>query len=183
MVTTAITNTQDRNGEWFVFKLVDEDGKILANKPIAVGFNGKLYNRTTNASGEARLQVNLIKSFFYTFAVAFLSDDEYYASFEVAKITVKPQKASLSIALKAYRASAKTKEISTAFKDSRGIAVKGKEIRFTVNGKLYTAKTNSKGIGKVTIKGSETQKLAKGKSYNYSAKCINVVSKGKVTVN
>lgn len=122
MTTTAITRTADRNGEYFTFTLKDGNGKILVNKPVAIGFNGKVYNKTTNASGQARLQVNLKKAGGYTFVIAFLGDDEFNASFAVAKITVNKQKASLTVPNKSYKATAKTKSLTATFKDSKGVA-------------------------------------------------------------
>ena len=46
-----------------------------------------------------------------------------------------------------------------------GKLVKGKTIKFKLNGKTYTAKTNSKGIAKVTVKKNDIKKLKKGKKY------------------
>ena len=51
-----------------------------------------------------------------------------------------------------------------------GKAIKGKKVTFKFNGKKYTAKTDKKGIAKVTIKKSVLKKLKKGKSVSYSAK-------------
>ena len=73
-----------------------------------------------------------------------LGDDNYKGSFALALITVNLQSPKLT-------ASAKTKSISATFKTANGNAVKGKQISFTVNGKTYTAKTNSNGVATVKI--------------------------------
>ena len=44
-----------------------------------------------------------------------------------------------------------TKKISFTLKDSKGKAIAKKKITFKVNGKTYTAKTNSKGVATVKI--------------------------------
>ena len=46
-----------------------------------------------------------------------------------------------------------------------GKLVSGKTIKFKLNGKTYTTKTNSKGIAKVTVKKNDIKKLKKGKTY------------------
>lgn len=49
-------------------------------------------------------------------------------------------------------------------------------------GKTYKAKTNKKGVAKVTIKQKVINKLKKGKKYTYYAKYVNEVAYGKVLV-
>ncbi|MBR3156609.1 MAG: hypothetical protein IKF13_07320 [Methanobrevibacter sp.] len=51
-----------------------------------------------------------------------------------------------------------------------GKAVKGKVIKFKFKGKTYKAKTNAKGIAKVTIKKKVLKKLKAGKKVTYSVK-------------
>uniref|UniRef100_UPI0026329E3B Ig-like domain-containing protein n=1 Tax=uncultured Methanobrevibacter sp. TaxID=253161 RepID=UPI0026329E3B len=165
MSTNAINvNLDGRNGEYFNFKLVDSDGNALANKPIVVGFNGHVYNYTTDENGSAKTQINLGVKGGYTFAISFLGDDEYNASFAVAKITVNPEPVKLTTAKKTYKASAKTKTLTATFKTSRGTAISGKKITFTVNGKSYTASTNKKGIATVKVS------LSKKGTYSFTAK-------------
>ena len=48
--------------------------------------------------------------------------------------------------------------------------IKGKKITFTFNGKTYSAKTNSKGIAKITISKTVLKKLKVGKTIKYQAK-------------
>ena len=165
MTTNAINTVLDgRNGEYFTFKLVDSNGKALANKDIVVGFNGHVYNYTTDENGSAKTQINLGIKGGYTFAVSFLGDEYYNASFAVAKITVNPEPVKLTTAKKTYKASAKTKTLTATFKTSRGTAIKGKKITFTVNKKTYTATTNAKGVATVKVS------LSKKGTYSFTAK-------------
>ncbi len=85
MTTTAVAKEDGKIGEYFNIQLVDANGKPLANKKVQIGFNGNVYNRTTDSNGKAKLQINLKNAGTYTFAIAFLGDDEYNGSFEVSK--------------------------------------------------------------------------------------------------
>ena len=163
MSTTAVDPKNDeRTGEWFYFQLVESDtGKPIANTPMQIGFNGKVYtyeddNISTNESGWARLQINLGYKGDYTFAICFLGDDNYNASFDIAKIKVSAQKPTLTVPNKSYKASAKTKTLTATFKNEHGNYIAGQSIKFTVNGKKYYAKTNDKGVA--TVKVSLTKK-------------------------
>ena len=98
----------------------------------------------------------------------------------MALINVTPQTPKLTASAKTFKASAKTKSISATFKTANGNAVKGKQISFTVNGKTYTAKTNSNGVATVKIslnkKGtySATAKFAGDTSYKATSTKFNV---------
>ena len=152
MVTTAIDSKIDgRIGKYFIVTLKDQNNQALANKFIQIGFNGVKYNRTTNSEGQARLQINLGYEGLYTFAVAYLGDDDYTGSFIVAKIKVNLQKPKLTSSNKAYKSSSKTKTLTATLKTAKGNAIVGKKIIFTINGKTYTAKTNKNGVASVKV--------------------------------
>lgn len=184
MVTTAVQYLIDgRIGEYFKAVLKDEDGKVLANKPIKIGFNGKVYNKTTDENGSAKLQINLAKYGTYTFAISFLGDDEYNASFEVAKITVKRQTPILKVSNVAYKSSAKTKTITAVLKTANNALLKYKKLSFTINGKTYTASANSKGVASLKVSLSTkktysfTVKMASDNTYNAVSKSAKLTIK------
>jgi parallel beta-helix repeat protein len=165
MTTTAVdTKTDGRIGEYFTVTLKDSQGKAIAGKAIQIGFNGQVYDRVTDENGQAKLQINLKAAGTYTFAVAYLGDDQYNGSFIVAKIVVNKQKGSLTVPAKTYKASAATKSITATFKAASGKVVANKKITFTVNGKTYTATTNAKGVATVKVS------LNKKGTYSFTAK-------------
>ena len=183
MVTTAFQSAIDgRVGKYFVIVLKDENSKVLPNKFIQIGFNGRIYNRTTNENGSARLQINLAYSGIYTFAISFLGDLDYNGSFAVAKITVKKQSPILSVSDKIYKVSAKSKTLQACLKSINGSPIKFKKISFLINGKTYTASTDSKGIATVKVS------LSTKKTYKFTVKSASdgtysAVSKsGKLTI-
>ncbi len=165
MTTTAVDVASDgRVGEYFFITLKDKNGFALENKPIQIGFNGNVYNRVTNENGSAKLQINLQSAGTYTFAVCFLGDEEYNGSFVVAKIVVNKQKPVISTSNYYYKASAKDKKISISLKSASKKPLKNKTVKLVLNGKTYSAKTNSNGV--VTINVS----LSKKGTYSFTAK-------------
>ena len=161
MTTTAIDSVlEGRVGKYFVFTLVDCDGKGLANKSVQIGFLSVIYDLTTDENGQAKLQINLKYANTYTFAMCFLGDDYYKGDFSVVSIIVKKQKPGLTVPNKSYKASAKTKTLTATLKTASGKLLKDKKVTFKVNGKTYTAKTNSKGVASVKVS------LTKKKTYS-----------------
>lgn len=151
MTTVAVAKVDGRVGEYFYVSLKDAKGNPLANKLVQIGFNGRVYDRTTNATGGVGLQINLGNEGKYTFAICFLGDDNYTGSFEVALITVSKHSPKLTAPAKSFKASAKTKSLTATFKSSNGNPISGKKLSFTVNGKTYTGTTNAKGVATVKI--------------------------------
>ena len=180
--TSVVVGVDGRIGEFFNATLKDINGNPLVNKTVQIGFNGKVYNKTTDENGHVELQINLKAAGRYTFALAYLGDEYYNGTFEVALITVEAQKAKLTTASKTYKASAKTKSISATFKSASGNAIPGIKVTFTVNGKTYTAKTNSKGVATVKVS------LNKKGTYSFTAKTTatdayaSVSAKAKLTI-
>lgn len=184
MVTYSVVAEVDgRSGEYFNVTLKDCDGYAMADKFIQIGFNGRIYNRTTDSEGKARLQINLKNPNAYTFAICFLSDDDYYASFEVAKITVNKKKMSLNVQNKVYKASEKSKILTATLIENNKKTVANKLLTFTVNGKTYSAKTNSAGVASVKVSLSSkkiysfTVKFAGDDCYGSATKSAKVIIK------
>ena len=165
MNTTSVNEKVDgRIGEDFQVTLKDNEGKALANRFVQIGFNGKIYNRTTDDKGQTKLQINLFYTGDYTFAVCYLGDDAYNASFIVAKIKVSKQTPKITTKDATYKADAKTKNIKVTLKSAKDNAIKDKKISVTVNGKTYTAKTDEKGVATVKVS------LSKKGTYSFTAK-------------
>ena len=169
MSTRAIGPTDGRTGDYFYFNLTDINGKPIANTPMQIGFNGKVYdyehnNISTNENGTAKLQINLGYKGDYTFAICFLGNEDYNASFAVAVIKVSTQKPTLNVPNKSYKANAKTKTLTATFNTEKGNPIAGKKVTFTVNGKNYSAKTDENGVATVNVS------LNKKGTYNFMVK-------------
>ena len=187
--TSAIDAKAGEKGNYFNFTLKDVDGNPLANQNVSIGFNGVVYNRTTDENGRAQLQINLAKAGDYTFAIVFLGDNEYNGAFAVQKITVNKKSTSISAAAKTYKAKA-TKKYTVTLKTNKGSSIDGKTylksgkvVKLTINGKTYSAKTNAKGQAtftiKLTKKGKFNAKVTfKGdNSYKAASKTVKITIK------
>lgn len=164
----AIDVKAGEKGGYFKAQLVDASGNPMVNKTVQIGFNGVVYTKITNESGWVQLQINLAKAGEYTFAVVFLGDGDYNASFVVKKITVNKKKTSIDASAKSFKSSVKTKKYTVTLKTDKGSSVdgktylrSGKKITLTVGGTTYTAKTNANGqatfkITKLSKKGKFT---------------------------
>ncbi|OWT32463.1 hypothetical protein BGI41_07535, partial [Methanobrevibacter sp. 87.7] len=94
---TAVDFYNGERGRYFSVVLKDSEGNVLAGKPVSIGFNGVVYNLVTDANGVAKLQINLAWSGIYTFAIAFLGDDNYKGSFVVNKITINSKATTITV--------------------------------------------------------------------------------------
>ena len=77
---------------------------------------------------------------------------------------------------------AKKLVLTATLKKVNGKYLKNKKVTFKFNGKKYTAKTNKKGIAKVTIKSSVLKKLKVGKKITYQATYLKDTVKRSVKV-
>jgi hypothetical protein len=163
------------DGTYYVVRAIGDDGQPVGKgEVVGITVNERGYVAITDANGYARLKIELNPR-----AYVIVAEYSKYnvtnkllvkQTFKLVKKTVKVKKTAKKLVLKAK------------LKWSNGKAIKGKQITFKFKGKKYTAKTDSKGIAKVTLKKKVVKKLKKGKEYNYSATYISNILKGKVKV-
>jgi hypothetical protein len=163
-ITTVNVNVDGKIGKYLSVTLKDELGNVLANKTIQIAIDGKINTVSTDASGVAKLQLNIAKAGTYTASACFLGEDIYSSSFNIAKVNVNKQTPKLTTKNAKYKAKAKTKKLTATFKSASGKAIKGKKVTFTVKGKTYSAKTNAKGVATVKVK------ITKKGTYKFTAK-------------
>ena len=163
-----------RDGTWYVVRAIGDDGKPVGEGEfVDIYVNTIHYSCRTDKDGYARLKINLNPR---TYTVT----SEYKLTKVSNKLVVKQ---TLKLVKKTVTVKKGKKLVLKAkLKWSSGKAIKGKKIVFKFKGKKYTAKTNSKGIAKVTIKSKVTKKLKAGKKYKYSATYVTNTVKGKVKV-
>lgn len=137
--------------------------QYIKNKKVTFTVNGKSYTATTNSKGVATVKISLNKKGKYTYKAKFAGDGTYKAVTKSATLTIKPLASSLTLKKYTYKKSSKSKKLKATLKSGTKV-LKNKKVSFKVNGKTYSAKTNSKGIATVTIK------LTKKGTFKYTAK-------------
>ena len=135
--------------------LVTDGGKPLAGVTVSIKIGSSTYKATTDKNGYAKLNIGLVPK---TYTVT----TQYLGKSVKSKLVVKQILKSKNTSVKK---SAKKLVLQATLKKSNGKAIKKAKVTFKFKGKTYTAKTNSKGVAKVTIKKNVINKLKKGKTY------------------
>ena len=148
-------NVDYDSGKYFTVKVVAADGKLaVSGASVKITVNGKTSTVKSDKNGIAKVKITA-------------APGKYTVSTVFNGITYK-NKLTVRHVLNAKKATVKKTSKKLVLKATLKInsqAKKGQTIKFKVNGKTYRAKTNSKGIAKVTLKKNVIKKLKKGKSY------------------
>ena len=145
-------------------KLTNSSGKAIAGQYVSFKINGKTIAKVkTNKTGWAvfKIPTKYVPKT-YKFTVSALG--KTYNK----KVTVKQVLTLKSVKVRKYA----KKLVLTATLKKGKTALKSKQLTFKFNGKTYKAKTNKKGIAKVTIKKSVLKKLKIGKKVKYQVTYI-----------
>ena len=145
-------------------KLTNSSGKSIAGQYVSFKINGKTIAKVkTNKTGWAvfKIPTKYVPKT-YKFTVSALG--KTYNK----KVTVKQVLTLKSVKVRKYA----KKLVLTATLKKGKTALKSKQLTFKFNGKTYKAKTNKKGIAKVTIKKSVLKKLKIGKKVKYQVTYI-----------
>ena len=146
-------------GSYYTVKVYGPDGKLADNVKVVITVNGKTFKTLTTKNGAAKFKVTNAPG---TYKMSITS-----LGHSISKtLTVKHLVTLKSVAVKK---SAKKLTLTASLAKVNAKYLKNKKITFKFNGKKYTAKTNSKGVAKVTIKSSVLKKLKVGKKVTYQA--------------
>ena len=140
----------------FKVKVLDND-KPVAQKDIIFTVDNKDYVKRTDENGTATISLDLAagKHYIYT---------EYNDVIGKNQIVIKKAASKITAKAKTFKSAAKTKKYEITLKNNKGQAIKNVKVTLKVNGKTYTAKTNSYGkatfnIKNLTKKGKHTAKI------------------------
>ena len=182
-ITSSKVTTVYNVAQKVTFTLKDENNHVLSGENVTVNFNGKTYNKVTNANGQVSVDVSAsLVPKTYRATIQFAGDESYKASSGSASVVVSKATPKLTAAKKTFKKSVAKKVYKVTLKDNLGKAINKAKVTLKVNGKTYTA-TTSKGTATFKItnlkkKGTFTAVVKYGGNSYYNAKTVNV----KITV-
>ena len=175
---TAVFNVNKN----MVITLRDINGNAISGALLTVNLNGaKKY--TTDKNGQVKVSIKGMVPKKYTAKITFNGNTNYDNSTKNVKVTVKKATPKIAAKTKTFKTTTKTKKYAITLKDNNGKAIKNAKVTLKVNGKTYTAKTNSK--GKATFKITKLNKKGTFKAtvtYKGNKYYNKVSKKAKITV-
>jgi len=159
-------------GSYYTIKVYGTDGEPATDVEVIIKVNGKLFKRIKTVNGAVKFKVTQVPGKYKVQATA------------LGKSVTKTMTVKHIVTLKsaAVKKSAKKLILTATLSKVNKKYLKNKKITFKFNGKKYTAKTNSKGVAKVTIKSNILKKLKVGKKITYQATYIKDTVKKTVKV-
>jgi hypothetical protein len=142
----------------FKVNVKDSDGNPVSGASIKIMFNKNSFSLKTNKNGYIELDTKNLKVGKYTL-------NAKCSNLAISKkITVKP----LLITKNLSKKKAKTIKFTAKLVNNKGKIVKNKNVNFKFKGKIYTAKTNAKGIATFSLKNLKVGKYTINTIYGKS---------------
>ena len=172
--SSANVNMYYFDGHTYKVRVKDDMGNFAGkNEVVVVKIGKKSFNVRTDANGYAILKIpNTITPGKYTITATYFG--QTVKNSLVVKQVLKLSKVTVKRSAKKVILKATLKQGSKA--------LKYKKVVFKFKGKKYTAKTNKKGLAKVTIKKSVLKKLKAGKKVTYQVTYLKDTVKRSVKV-
>lgn len=183
-INAANVNTVYNGGKYLTVTIKDVYNNVLKGVNVTIKLsNGKTKTITTDSKGQVKFLTDSLAPNTYGATITVDAFGKYIKTTSTAKIVVKKATVKLTAKAKTFKKSVKTKKYSVTFKTNKNKAMKNTKITLKVNGKTYSAKTNSKGkatfkITKLTKKGKFTATIKYAGSKYYNPKSV----KAKITV-
>ncbi len=120
--------------------ILTQDSNPVQNASISISVNGVSYTQSTDSDGKVSIPLNLKEG-------SYLISTSYGDTVNKSNVKiVAPIKA--SDLTKTYKGS---KEYTATFLNSKGNPLKNTNVKFILNGKTYTRKTNSNGVASLAV--------------------------------
>ena len=177
-ITAPKVSTTYNVAKKLVVTLKDANRKILANKKVTIKVGTISKTLKTNNYGKVSVAIGKLVPKTYTASIKFAGDSNYKASSFSVKVVVNKAKPKITAKKKTFKATAKTKKVTAILKNNKGKVLKKVKLTLKIGKKIYSAKTNSKGVAtfkvKLTKKGKYTGKVKFAGSKYYKAVTKNV---------
>lgn len=149
------------------------NGKLASNVEVTFLINGKVFKTVkTDSKGVASVKLTQVPG---TYKITSKALEKSVTK----KLTVKHL---ITLKKVTVKRSAKKLVLTATLSKVNGKYLKNKKITFKFKGKKYAAKTNAKGVAKVTIKKAVLKKLKAGKKVTYQATYLKDTVKKTVKV-
>ena len=168
-----------------VVTLKDSNGNILVGRKITVILNDVAYTATIPSDGQAAITVpsNLVPKT-YTATITYAGETNIAGSTLKVDVVVNKATPKLTASKKTFKLKDKTKKYVVTLKTNKNKVYKKQKVTIKVNGKTYSAKTNSKGqatfkLTKLTKKGTFKAKIkyAGNSKFKAASKSIKLTVK------
>ena len=131
--------------------LKDNYGKPLANKKVLFIFNGEKQVTYTDENGWATVTLKADTAGTQTVTIKFAGDRCYQETSTTRTIKIVREPSKLTVSEKSFNAANKNKKVTATLKSKSGNPIYGAKVTLTVNGKTYSATTNSIGAAVFNI--------------------------------
>lgn len=130
-----------KNESQYVVTIIGKDGKAVgAGETVTFNINGVFYTRQTNASGQAKLNINLMPG---NYVIT--------AEYKDCKVSNNIEVLSILTATDLVKTVSETKAFGAKLVDGQGNPLANETVKFNINGVTYNRVTDSQGIARLNI--------------------------------
>lgn len=163
-----------KDGNKFKATIKNKNKKPIPNVKVDFTVKNKVYTKKTDSKGNAYLTINL-NSGNYPITTKFVENIKYASASKKSTITIKSTIKSNDFK-KYYK---NTSPYSSTFYDKKGHILKNTAVKFKINNRDYSIKTDTQGIGKLSINlkpGTYTISIVNSKTTEAVSKTITIKS-------
>ena len=184
LLTASSLTTVYNGGKSIVASLKDSCGNPIVGVNVKVRFsNGKTENKISDKNGQVKFSANGLAPKTYSATISFEGNANYTKSSKTVSVKVTKATPKLTAGAKTFNKSLKTKSYTVTLKTNQNKVLSKAKVTLKVNGKTFSATTNTKGqatfkITNLNKKGSFTATVKYAGDKYYNSKTVNT----KITV-
>ena len=149
-VVKVVANYND--GKSLLVNLHDSKGNVIKYAKVSITLNGVTKTYTTDENGQVILSTKGLAPKTYVATIHFDGDNTYVKSSASTTITIKKITPKLYAAAKRFKLADRYKKYTVTLKTNKNVVMRYALIKVNVKGKIYSAKTNAKGIATFQFK-------------------------------